>query len=568
MIITFLPQNIKYHANAEDNLLSIAALAGVFIDGNCGSKGICGKCKIKVLSGDLEPIGSHELEVLTEKEIEQGYRLACKIFIESDMVVEVSTLKHATRRKTKLTYLPDDFIPEVKSKYGIAYDIGTTTVVAMLWNLKTGKLLDTVAKTNPQSVYGADVISRINFCSVKSENLSQIQKKIIDCMNELSDELFEKTKVKPDDVLELVAVGNTTMSHLLLGMNPETLARAPFEPAFTGGRTVAISKLGLLANTENLNNDKVKQEIGEDSVEDVAAGKSFAKHFGDTNLHVLPNIAGHVGSDIVAGILSSRLRERGGTNLSIDIGTNGEIALFHSGKIYVCSTAAGPAFEGASIKHGMRAASGAIEVVSIKNGEVSLDTIDGKTAVGICGSGLIDAIAQMLDAGVIDTSGKMVDAAVAEAAGLPSGIIQRLRKDGRVNEFVLAFGKGENTPTDIVITQKDVREVQLAKAAIQAGITCLLNLAGITFQEIDRVILAGAFGNYINKKSALRIGMLPPLPLEKIISVGNAAGSGASMALLSLKERERAHEIAKTAIHVELSTDPSFQDEFLNAMYF
>ena len=549
MIITFTPQNIKYHANLGENLLSVAALAGVFVDGTCGGKGICGKCKVKVLSGDLEPIGSHEIGFLTETEVLNGYRLACKIFIESDMDIELPITNHATYRKTKLNYLPDDFLPEVKGKYGIAYDIGTTTVVAMLWDLKTGELLETVAQTNPQSIYGADVISRINFCGEKPENLMQIQKKIIDCMNNLALELFENTKVKSEDISEMVAVGNTTMSHLLLGIDPESLARAPFEPAFTGSRSVAASELGLL------------ERIGS----------------GYLKLYVLPNIAGHVGSDIVAGILSSRLRDLGGTNLSIDIGTNGEIALFREGKTFVCSTAAGPAFEGASIKHGMRAASGAIEAVSYKDGEILLDTIDDKAAVGVCGSGLIDAVALLLETGVIDKKGKMLDKAAAELANMPADIVKRMRKSDGINEFVFAFGGGEagcgaggdaEAPPDIVITQKDVREVQLAKGAIQAGIKCLLNLAGITSNDIDRVILAGAFGNYINKKSALRIGMLPQLPLEKIISVGNAAGSGASMALLSLRERDAACRIAETAIHVELSTEPGFQDEFLKSMYF
>ena len=564
MIITFIPQNIKYHANLGENLLSVAALAGVFVDGTCGGKGICGKCKVKVLSGDLEPIGSHEIGFLTETEVLNRYRLACKIFIESDMDIELPITNHATYRKTKLNYLPDDFLSEVKEKYGIAYDIGTTTVVAMLWDLKTGELLETVAQTNPQSIYGADVISRINFCGEKPENLMQIQKKIIDCMNELAVELFEKTKVKEEDISEMTAVGNTTMSHLLLGINPESLARAPFEPAFTGSRSVAASELGLF------------EGIGS----------------WDLKLYVLPNIAGHVGSDIVAGILSSRLRELRGTNLSIDIGTNGEIALFHEGKTFVCSTAAGPAFEGASIKHGMRAASGAIESVSYKDGEILLDTIDDKAAVGICGSGLIDAVALLLETGVIDKKGKMLDKAAAEAANMPANLVKRMRKIDGINEFVFAFGGGATwceagggdearrgeavgeavgdagAPPDIVITQKDVREVQLAKGAIQAGITCLLNQAGITSKDIDRVILAGAFGNYINKKSALRIGMLPQLPLEKILSVGNAAGSGASMALLSLRERAAASKIAETAIHIELSTEPGFQDEFLKSMYF
>lgn len=546
MQITFLPMNIKYHTNPEENLLSAAASAGVFIDGNCGGKGTCGKCKVKILTGELAPLTKHERESLTEDEIISGMRLACKVFIESDMVVQVPVSKHATLRKTKLTYLPEDFFSEKREGYGIAYDIGTTTVVAMLWDLEKGLLLDTAAKTNPQSVYGADVISRINFCGEALGNIKLVQQKIIDCLNEMTKELLcsveaDGINIKKEELVDMVAVGNTTMSHLLLGINPETLATAPFLPAFTGSKVVKGKELGLL--------------VGE-------------------SLTILPNIAGHVGSDIVAGILSARLETLGGNNLSIDIGTNGEIALFHEGKTYVCSTAAGPAFEGAAIRYGMRAASGAIETVHIENGKVCIDTIDGEKAVGICGSGLIDAVAQLLEAGVLDRRGRMLDSAGAEANRLPRELIHRLRKSENINEFVLEFGGlrppvgGADPFSDIVLTQKDIREVQLAKGAIRAGITCLLNQAGITFEELDRVILAGAFGNYINKKSALRIGMLPQIPLEKIITVGNAAGSGASMALLSLKEREAAYEISEKAIHVDLSTHPDFQDEFLKSMFF
>jgi len=519
MQITFLPMNIKYFTKPEENLLSAAASAGVFIDGSCGGKGTCGKCKVKIHEGELEPLSQHEKDSLSEKEVEEGFRLACKLFIESDMVVEVSTVEHATIRKTKLTYLPEDFIPEKREGYGIAYDIGTTTVVAMLWDLEKAILLETVARTNPQAVYGADVISRINFCGENPENIKKIQEKIINCMNEMAEELLQSGGIGAEKIIDLVAVGNTTMSHLLLGIDPSSLARAPFSPGFTGGKTVLPKELGLLV------------------------GKS---------IHVLPNIAGHVGSDIVAGILSTRLETLEGTNLSIDIGTNGEISLAHNGITYVCSTAAGPAFEGAAIRHGMRAAAGAIETVKITNGDIIIGTIDGVQAAGICGSGLIDAVAQLLEAGILDKRGRMLDKVGAEIAGLSTQLISRLRKTENINEFVLAF------EPDIVLTQKDIREVQLAKGAIRAGITCLLKQGEITFEELDRVILAGAFGNYINKKSALRIGMLPQLPLKKIISVGNAAGSGASMALLSIKEKEKAHEIVEKAIHVELSAHPDF----------
>ncbi|MEG1537634.1 MAG: ASKHA domain-containing protein, partial [Clostridiales bacterium] len=328
-------------------------------------------------------------------------------------------------------------------------------------------------------------------------------------------------------------VGNTTMSHLFLGLSPSTLARIPFTPAFTGPRELSAAEIGI--------------HIADD-------GK----------VYLLPNIAGHVGSDLVAGILTSRLMEKEGVHILIDLGTNGEVILQADGHTWACSTAAGPAFEGASIHHGMRAASGAIESVTIKEGEVAVKTVDDAPARGICGSGLIDATAALITAGVILPSGKMLDPLTGQQK-LPAGLAKRLQRINNVTEFVLAVGDDDRK---IVVTHKDIRQMQLGKGAIYSGILLLLQAAGKTIDDIDSVLLAGAFGNYINKESAVVLGLLPDISLAQIIPLGNAAGAGASIALLSSKEREYIYGKLASIEHVELADCPNFQAEFIGAMRF
>lgn len=446
-----------------------------------------------------------------------------------------------TNRKTKLIYFPDSFQPEAKAagddgkpKYGVAFDIGTTTVVGMLWELSKVSLVDVIALTNPQSAYGADVISRITFSSQSADHLKLLKDKIRDCLNAIITEFTLRHPVDPQNIIEATVVGNTTMSHLFLGMDPSSLARAPFEPAFHGSVQKTAGELGLLMH------------------------ESAA-------VHLLPNIAGHVGSDIVGVLVASEIKKLPGLRLAIDIGTNGEIVLAHNGRILVCSTAAGPAFEGARIYQGMRAASGSIESVLIDNGEVMVRIIDDAEPIGICGSGLIDAVAQMLDAGLINYKGNILSAEEAEANGLEPELVKRLRRGHAGNEFVLAWkDQGE----DIIITQKDIREVQLAKGAVYAGIVVLMQCLGVERSQLEQIMLAGAFGSYISKKSILRIGMVPDVGEHKITHIGNAAGVGACMTLLSEAERQDADVQSKEAEHIELALHPDFEREYINAMYF
>ncbi len=608
MLITFYPDNIIQEAKAGEGLMDVAAKAGVLIDGNCGSTGKCGRCKVRVVTGTLPAPDSEERANLTDSEIDQGFRLACRLKIDGDLGIVVPVINSAKARKGKMISMPEKYkfspcvekysfrltpasltsqkddlarilealpesvlmiepgliagLPEliqdsdgiltaaiIEGKimalekgdtseriFGIAFDIGTTTVAGMLWDLKKGLLIDVSTRTNPQNIFGADVISRIHSVISDPENLELMKNKIRGCLNEIIHDFTEDSEGTEGDIYEITVVGNTTMSHLFLGVDPGQLARAPFVPVFCAPVQLHARDLGIDASPL-------------------------------ARVHLLPNIAGHVGSDIVGAILASSITEKGGCRLLIDVGTNGEIALSHNGRILACSTAAGPAFEGASICHGMRASAGAIEGVEIRGDVVALDVIDDQRPAGICGSGLIDAVAQLLDAGILDNKGRMLDQAGARSGGMPETMVSRLRDGQNGREFVLDWNYSQEEG-DIVITQKDIREVQLAKGAIYAGIVILLRELGASVADLEHIILAGAFGNYIKKESALRIGLFPKMPLSKIISAGNAAGAGACLALLSDDERAKALAISRKVEHVELATHADFQTEFMKAMYF
>lgn len=536
MKIRFLPKSKVASIKLGMTILDAAVLSGIDIDGNCASAGTCGKCKVKVIEGNDNNLDDAEKKMLTKKEISEGYRLACRCEPNSDMVVELAMTDTAINRKTKLFKLPDWFTYESHHRkgFGIAFDIGTTTVVAMLWNYETGELVDIKAISNPQGAYGADVISRIMYAGDSAGNLDNIKRKIIDCINHCIEEFTETNNIDYNDISMITVVGNTTMSHIFAGVDPRSLAIATFTPVFLDGKNHLAKTFGVNAGEK-------------------------------TRLYLLPNLAGHVGSDITAGILATNILNENRKELLVDIGTNGEIVLVAKGRAITCSTAAGPAFEGASIFKGMRAAAGAIEEVYIDKNKVDIVVIDNSKPVGICGSGIIDAVAQLLVNGIVDSTGRFLKKETLIENGFSPNIADRLRRNDRVVEFVLAYVNGSD---DIVITQKDIREVQLAKGAIFAGISILMKSLDLQSADLDRISLAGAFGNYINKESALAIGLLPKVDLEKIVSVGNAAGVGASIGLLSNSMERDVKEISEKIEHIELSTYEGFQDIYFSAMNF
>lgn len=435
----------------------------------------------------------------------------------------INKILKADNRKTRMMYFPDDFVTESgREGLGAAFDIGTTTVVGMLWDLKTGRMMDILAETNPQNKYGADVISRITYCGRSEEKLAELSGLIRSKMNDMLDVMCTRRAAAQAEIRRITVCGNTTMSHLAGGYDPMSLALVPFTPAYEGELVLQASDMKITA----------------------APGCTVT---------IIPNLAGHVGGDINAGIVASRLLDQKELTLFIDIGTNGEMALTDGERTLVCSTAAGPAFEGACISQGMRASTGAIEKVEISGSEVTLSTIDNGAPVGICGSGLISAVSEMLRNGVIDATGRM------------DKKHPRVRLIGGKPVFVLAE-KPNGDP--VGLTQKDIREVQLAKGAMQAGASIMLKILGRKPEDIRKVMLAGAFGNFIDREAASRIGLLPRIPLERIEPVGNTAGAGISMVLMNQEEAALARGMAAHVEHVELAAWPEFDTEYMNAMSF
>jgi uncharacterized 2Fe-2S/4Fe-4S cluster protein (DUF4445 family) len=403
---------------------------------------------------------------------------------------------------------------------GVAIDLGTTKIAAYLTDLETGEILAVKGMMNPQIAYGEDIISRISYAlDHDGETLQHI---VVDGLNRLIGELCSEQDLAPDGIAEVVLVGNTAMHHLSLGLPVRQLALAPYVPAVTSSMYTKSRDIGMV----------------------VSPG---------AYVYTMPNIAGYVGADQM--LLATGVDDACSTTIRMDIGTNTEITLAVNGQLRACSCASGPAFEGAHIKNGMRAMAGAIEKVRINGASVTLQTIDDLPPVGLCGSGILDAIAQLLEAGIIDKTGK-----------LKSHPCVCQTETGK--EFVLASRDQSGTGKDITLTEKDISEIQLAKGAIASGIHILLKNANISWHEIDEVIIAGAFGTYIDVASAISIGMLPPLPVQRFSQVGNAAGVGAKLALISKTQRQMGVDIARRVNHVELTSYPRYSRVFANALRF
>ena len=417
------------------------------------------------------------------------------------------------------------------SVFGIAVDVGTTKVAVSLVDLLSGETIDSLGAMNPQIAYGEDVIARATAILTGANNDVKLQRVIIDLLNDMILELSARNKIINTDILDMVVVGNTAMHHILLRLPVRQLALAPYVPAVSDPVSVKARELG----------------IG-------IAGGGY--------VYFPPVIAGFVGSDHVAMLLASDIGTSGTNVIALDIGTNTEISLITNGKkALTCSCASGPALEGRHIQFGMRAASGAIEHVRIDqvSGEVIIRTIDGKPAVGICGSGILDVTAELFRAGIVNVRGHLIPGV--------KGV--RSSKDNGRREFLLVPKESAGLKEDIIITQDDISAVQLAKGAIRAGIDILLENKGISAAEITKVVIAGAFGNYIDPSSALSIGMFPDFPLDRFIQVGNAAGVGAKMMLLSRQLRRKAVDVARNNIdYFELMTYPGFSRKFADALKF
>ncbi len=604
--VTFQPADLAGDVESGTTILSAAESLSVGITAPCGGRGRCGRCLVQV-EGDCGEPTDDEVRTVSPEDLAAGYRLACEAPVLGDLTVTVplDSQTNGTKILSEDSWRHTELSPNVRQRVldleapsledqrsdcqrvadqigvaceslapdlavlkklpaalraedfavkavtigsrlarvlpvstpdrclGAAVDVGTTTVVLHLVDLETGERIGTASALNPQARYGHDVISRIEHASSYAGGINDLQGAIVGLINDLLLRAAAEASASANDVFEVTVVGNTAMHHMVLGLDPANLALAPYVPVISRAVEVAASQIGLAINP---------------------AG----------NVYSLPVIAGFVGADTVAVLLVSQLTSRKEPTLALDIGTNGEVMLWSGERLLVTSCAAGPAFEGGEISHGVRAASGAIEHVTLTNGDLEISTINADQPNGICGSGIFDVMAAVLSSGAADSMGRLS----ADGDGLEPGIAGRLRGKGSEREFVIVPGSRGADGRDIVFTQKDLREVQLAKGAVRAAVELLCIEAGIETSDLSEVLLAGAFGNYIDPRSALRIGLLPPVGLAKIRGIGNAAGAGALASLISTQERQTAEELAERAEHIELMARLDFQMVYADSMIF
>ncbi|CAN5560506.1 ASKHA domain-containing protein [soil metagenome] len=606
--IEFRPHNKITRVPPGMTLFNAANWIGLPIDSTCGAKGTCGKCKVRILIGE-NGITTADRKVFTVQELADGWRLSCRAEANTDIVCEVPRLmgnpkaalmgfgRHVVLDPNvhKVPLILDqptiedqrsDFarvrdalteagfevqaalpvlrqLPHVlreaqwqitavvvgqelvaiepgdtsQRAFGLAFDIGTTTVVGMLLDLNSGAPLAVRSLLNGQAIYGADVIARISHAMLNVSGLQQLHESIVQTMNNLIATLLHEANIAAQEVYEVVIAGNATMQHLLLGLHPEAIGLLPFIPVIDEMMQVSAQALSLQILPQ-------------------------------AQVHLLPHIGAYVGADLVAGLLATGLAQDEGIRLLVDVGTNGEIILGSKVRTLATAAPAGPAFEGAQIKDGMRASEGAIETVVITHDAVQLNVIRDVPPIGLCGSGLVDAVAQLRVSGFLDASGKFIKAEAAVAHFAPALARRLITDDKGMRAFVLAWPEETGHQRPIVLTQRDIRELQFAKGAIAGGIEVVMRELGVETSELVAIYLAGSFGSYINPQSARIIGLVPPVPVERIKAVGNAAGEGAKMALLSFRARQVARSLPTIVEYHELSGRGDFNDSFLAVLQF
>jgi len=594
--VDFEPIGRRVSCAEGETLLDAAQRAGVVMAAACGGVGICEQCRVQVMAGRISSVGETEAAKFSVEELKSGWRLACQTQIHGDLRVNVpaDSLVIAQRTQTEGHELdtaldpavsaveieiPMPSIDDIRSDadrlrealgdrsltfptsvlrslssdlravhyhstlflrnhqivgvratnsraLGLAVDIGTTKIAGYLLDLKTGKTLASVGRMNPQMAYGEDVMARVSHVMTHPEGAEQLRGLIVDEVNALTRELCLQSRQSASDIMEAVVVGNTAMHHLFLGLPIRQLGLAPYVATESAALDLPSLDVGL----------------------DLAPG---------AYVHTLPNIAGFVGADHVAMLLGADLPSRGNVVLALDIGTNTEVSLIANGRHWACSTASGPAFEGAHIRHGMRAAPGAIERVILHDGRILLKTVGKHPPVGMCGSGILDLVAQMRHVGLLTKRGIFSS----------EDSVWRKHLTSQGNEFVVVRGD-QNAGKEITLSLVDVNEIQLAKGAIRAGVNILLELAEVTEAAIDQVVVAGAFGTYLDVASGIEIGMFPRIERGRFKQLGNAAGTGARLALLSVAQREKARRIAQDVDYVELMTQKGFSTKYARALLF
>ena len=602
--LRFLPEGAEVRVPSGTPVFDAASWNGIAIDSTCGGHGTCKKCKVRIVSGDV-PVGPLDPRAFTTDELREGWRLACRASARGDLVVEVPPLQ--TRPKAALAGVGRHVIlrPAVQKRhlmleeptmedqrsdlqrvldaledlephaslevlrslgtvlrssnwdvtavvadqeliglepgdttarrYAIAFDLGTTTVVATLLDLESGQPVEVRSMLNRQQPFGADVITRISATMMDADALGTLRERAHETMNALVAEVCGEGEVDPREVYEITVCGNVTMMHLALGIDPEPLSMAPFVVSTHSFPDVRAHDFGLEVHPR-------------------------APAF------LFPSLGAYVGGDIVAGMLATGLTRDRRVRLFIDVGTNSEIALGSVDRVVATAAPAGPAFEAAQIRCGMRAAPGAIEGVKIRDGSISLDVIGDQEPLGMCGSGLVDAVAELAHCGLLDHSGRFMPD--EEAAAAHPALAERLTKIGQERVFVLDWRGGADPERSVFLSQRDVRELQFAKASIATGWSILMRELGVGPGDVAQVLLAGSFGAYLTPLSAVRIGLVPKIALPRIVSAGNVAGEGAKIAALSLRERAEAYSILREVEYVELSGRADFNDMFIDQLAF
>jgi uncharacterized 2Fe-2S/4Fe-4S cluster protein (DUF4445 family) len=556
VLIKFIPDNITISVEEGTTILKAARLAGVVIESPCNAAVTCGKCKVKLDSSSIKNVISSGMHHLSKEEEAAGFVLSCVAKVIGDVVVEVSNLELNESLKIlnhgmsfdfqvnpliKKKYFHNEDVTKVyageeiigveannteNKKFGVVVDIGTTTMVASLIDLNNGVEVSSTSALNPQAIHAQDVLSRIKFAS-EENGLNTMYSGVINEIKNMISEASKNANVSRENIYEVILSGNTCMLHLATNINPSSLGKYPYTPEIYGGNHIAalqhdfnISPFGLI--------------------------------------YLPPIISAYVGADITSGILAAKLYEKDGVTLFVDIGTNGEMVLSLDGELSAASTAAGPAFEGMNITHGMRASSGAIEYFNIEdNGNIVVKTIGDEKAIGICGSGLLDIVGELVKHGVIKKNGKFVD---SDSEDVNPTLKERLIKHEGKTVFKIT--------NKVYLSQKDIRQVQLAKGAVRAGIEFLMRSKDITADKVDKVMIAGSFGYHLRAKSLINIGLLPMEFEDKVDFVGNTSKSGGQIFLLNKSYREEMEQVVKKVDIIELSSYKDFDKVFVKSLGF
>ncbi len=578
----------------KKNLLQLLLENDIFVDNPCNGNGSCGKCKVRVLEGNLPPLSPTERKLLKEDEINADIRLSCLVVPKEDITIEI--LQKERKHKILTTgYVPEfEFNPTISKKifeikmptlekqspfedslcealgskkvnwkllrdyessygtvtgvfndselialeagdtteflYGVAIDIGTTTVVAALIDMNNGEELATASRINPQKKFGLDVLTRITYELEHPEgSKEELQKTIVEAINEMVEELCSEGKVKKENIYEISIAANCTMMHFLLGVDATSIGKSPYAPIFTKAKNISASDLGIKA----------------------------AKC---ARVYCLPSVSSYIGADIVAGAYVCELHKAEENILFIDIGTNGEIVLSKGGRLLSCSCAAGPALEGMNISSGMRAAEGAVEGVEITENGIDLKVIGEEDPIGICGSGILAVVKELLRTGIVKNNGAFIKKEQLEESDYRYKMIQL---NGNKREFIL-----KGTSEQLLITQGDVRQVQLAKGALLSGFYALLKQAKIDMGELDKVMIAGQFGAHLPADSLVGTGILPEEVKNKLVYVGNSSKTGAYMALMSVKVKKEIEELAGEMEYMELGASEGYEKLFSQCLLF